>query len=666
MTLSVEAAIAKLTPLMPDRVKRWRRSLALTTGHTHSLIERQILATYFRHLNGNSQRFLLPPPPPSRPEEFALGTVLYDSEAGSFSVSRDDLLHHVAIFGRSGAGKTNVAYLIMSQLIEKHIPFLFLDWKRTARDLLHHYPNKIALFTAGRSIAPLPFDLFMLPPGMEKSTFIHMAVDVIAHSYTLGDGAKNLLTKAASLALDKEDNPSSRAVLDHLNALPVSGRSTGWKTSAVRALESIAFTQGTAATPWTKPEDKLLRMHTILELDAVSSNYKQCLIPLLCLYLFHAHLSGSREQLRFVLFVEEAHHLLHHQRGKQESVMEMLLRQCRELGIGVIILDQHPHLISPAVLGNTSTTIFLNLKDPKDMATAGKLALLPESDRHHLSQLPLGTGVVKLQSGYRRPFLVRFSRYSLDKGSVHDDHVHALSSSSPTLSAPIPPSNRSKSTLAVSRVSDQPLAEHHVQFLRDVILHPYDGVNARYRRLGWSADKGHRVKRALLDKNTLAEESVTINRTRRTLLRVPAHLRQAITNTPQEQRRESLVHEFWKHAYAEQYRSQGYHVTIEAPRHQGRMDILARNSTESVAIEIETGKSDVAQNVHQDLASGATRIIVIATEKKILPHLQQQLIQSGLWPHDQITVVVASLPDAHPRPSPGQSAMTSEHETQQP
>lgn len=660
MTISVEAALSKLAPLMPDRVKRWRRVLALTSGHTHTLIERQVLSTYFRHLNGNS-RFLLPPPPPSRPGEFALGTVLYDSEAGPFALSRQDLLHHVAIFGRSGAGKTNIAYLLMSQLIRSEIPFLFLDWKRTARDLLPQHPGKLALYTVGRSLAPLPFDLFLLPPGMEKATFIQMAVDVIASSYTLGDGAKNLLTKAVSLAMEKAENPSSRSVLDHLNAMPVSGRSSGWKTSAVRAMESIVFTQGVSAQPWDRPEDKLLRMHTILELDAVTANFKQCLIPLLCLYLFHAHLTGPREQLRFVLFVEEAHHLLHHQRGKQESVMEMLLRQCRELGIGVIILDQHPHLISPAVLGNASTTILLNVKDPKDLTTAGKLALLPDAERHHLSQLALGTGVVKRQSGYRSPFLVRFHRYHLEKGAIDDAALQAISTTPVALSSRTPRKKAVSSTLVGSRVSDQALNEQHIILLRDVLHHPHDGVNARYRRLAWSADKGNRTKRSLLERKWLTEEQITINRTRRMLLRVAPHIRSFLTREPTEQRRESLVHEFWKHAYAMHYQSLGYQVVIEAPREQGRVDVLATSNGTSIAIEIETGKSDVVKNVRQDLSAGVDQILIIATEKRVKALLERDLTSAGLWPHDRIQVSVAEMPSSLQESSPAQTSASFEH-----
>lgn len=83
--------------------------------------------------------------------------------------------------------------------------------------------------------------------------------------------------------------------------------------------------------------------------------------------------------------------------------MNMLLRQCRELGIAFIIVDQHPHLISSARLGNTFTTFCLNLKDPSDINRAAGLCLLDENERRYLTLLPVGQGIIKLQDRWRCP-----------------------------------------------------------------------------------------------------------------------------------------------------------------------------------------------------------------------------------------------------------------------
>ena len=75
----------------------------------------------------------------------------------------------------------------------------------------------------------------------------------------------------------------------------------------------------------------------------------------------------------------------------------MLIRQCRELGIGIILTDQHPHLISSAALGNTYTTICLNQKDPTDINKAAGLSLVDDADKKYFSMLNTGEAIVKMQ-----------------------------------------------------------------------------------------------------------------------------------------------------------------------------------------------------------------------------------------------------------------------------
>ena len=132
------------------------------------------------------------------------------------------------------------------------------------------------------------------------------------------------------------------------------------------------------------------------------------LVPLIGLWLYFVQLSDPvREKLRLVIFVEEAHHVLYRsaQRAK-ESLMNTLLRQCREVGIGFVVIDQHPHLVSSAALGNTYTSICLNLKDPADINRAAAMSLVDEEEKHAFSTLPVGHGIVKLQDRWRRSFVM--------------------------------------------------------------------------------------------------------------------------------------------------------------------------------------------------------------------------------------------------------------------
>lgn len=62
----------------------------------------------------------------------------------------------------------------------------------------------------------------------------------------------------------------------------------------------------------------------------------------------------------------------------------------------------------------------------------------------------------------------------------------------------------------------------------------------------------------------------------------------------------------------------------------GRADILATKASESVAVEIETGKSDAVWNVKQDLLAHFRKILVVATDRTALEKVERELARAGL------------------------------------
>lgn len=142
--METEKTLRKLEPLMPEKVERWTRTLLLAQSEVKSMVERQILATACRVLGDFRRRILLSLPPQklsSGPLHF--GKILYEKKKWDFGLTLPELMQNLAIFGRSGAGKTNVSFHLLKQLIDKKVHFLFLDWKRTARHLIPMLGKKI-------------------------------------------------------------------------------------------------------------------------------------------------------------------------------------------------------------------------------------------------------------------------------------------------------------------------------------------------------------------------------------------------------------------------------------------------------------------------------------------------------------------------------------------
>lgn len=640
--MTVDKLLRKLEPLIPREVATWRRALPVLKDETRKLIERQIRARAHRLL-GTNGRLLLPPPPEAKSKgAFNLGTIRYTDRLWPFGLSEGELLQHLAIFGRSGAGKTNLVFHLLEQFALRKVPFLFLDWKRTARHLLPRLKGRTQVFTPGRSLNPFPFNPLLPPPGMERHLYVQQLLDILGSAYTLGDGAKSLLLQAIESAAAASEAATFADVLKALEGQDVHGRAHGWHASAVRALRSLMF-----GDLLTKAEDQrslvrqLLHGNSVVELNGLNENAKAFLIPMLLLWLYQNRLGSSdREQLRLVVVVEEAHHVFYGERLRaQESVMERLLRQCRELGISFIIVDQHPHLISSAVLGNCYATVAMNLKDPRDINRAGSLCLLDDEDKDALSRLPVGQAVVKLQNRWHQPFLIDVPLTPVEKGAVTDDQLRSMAASAASRSGGSRRPGAVPGDVRQVRFSDLAREPDALRLLQDVVDHRHDGVKARYRRLAVSVDRGNRWKRVLLDAGFLETAVANLGRTRRVLLRPSPTARKRLGLAPGV-RHESLLHEFWKHHVAVEYGAQGFEVEIEAarPNGRGRVDVLARKGDETIAIEIETGKSDVVANVKADLAAGFTRVAVYCADAHARSQIESRLVLAGLSVADRISV----------------------------
>jgi hypothetical protein len=649
--MQLDRVLEALDPLIPDRVRQWRHMLDLVDADTRESLEKHIRLTARRMLGEYRKLMLLSLPPQHRSRgEFRLGSVLYDRERWDFGLSRAELLQNMVILGRSGAGKTNTVFCILEQLIEKRIPFLFLDWKRTARHLLPHHRKRLHVYTPGRNLVRFPFNPFVPPPGYELGVYVNHVVDVMADAYTLGDGARSLLHKAISQChTSGQKAPTTSAVLGALESLPAKGRVHQWRISARRALETLQASRIGLESD-VSPQSlltTLLKQNSVIELDALNQSSKKFLIPLICLWIYSLQLASSkREQLQLVIVVEEAHHVLQREaRNAKESVMQMLLRQCREIGIAMIVVDQHPHLLSAAALGNAYTSICLNQKDPADINKAAALSLVDDSRKWYFSELPIGQAIVKLQDRWTKPVLIKIPPVRLRKGSVSDDVLRRLSDPLLADSGSRAPHEPLNGKFRGIQLGDVVLDDDAFALLEDVLNHPLDGVLHRYRRLGMGVSRAHRLKERLIRSGWLETEIVPHLHTRKFVLRLSHTARKYLgISTEMPWSRESIAHAYWKHYYAHLMEQQGFTVVLEAQLGRGRVDVLASRDDRRIAIEIETGKSNAVANVRDCLLAGCERVVVVATTAHAFTTLERQLARASLLIPHRVQLIQAGKP----------------------
>ncbi len=385
--------------------------------------------------------------PPEREDadcgEIHIGSVLYGKKRlYPFTLDRESLLTHIGIFGSSGYGKTNLAYNLIRQFSDCGIPVLVMDFsKRNYRDLLSTgLKEKIKIYTVGRNVSPFRFNPLRPPEGIQLSQWMKEFSAIFDHSYWLLGGGRHIIMRTMDDAYAENPNPRLSDLKKHLMEYGKAGigsRERNWISTAGRPLESLCFKEvgeifecDEGSRPSEFFEEGRI---TIMELDGLSDNDKNFFIEIALQWLRDWLLvSGKREKLRGVIILEEAHHVLNREKANRlgsETVIDLVFREIRELGMGIVYIDQHPSMVSYPAIGNTSTQIYMNLgldtKHSSDIHDASNtLGLDYREQGNYLRRLPVGHGFVLCRMGnFKGPFLTGFELFPIKKGMVSDMDV---------------------------------------------------------------------------------------------------------------------------------------------------------------------------------------------------------------------------------------------------
>ena len=375
-----------------------------------------------------------------------LGNVLYGKkELYPFRIDKNELMTHIGIFGSSGYGKTNISYDIIEQLAEQEIPVIVFDFsKRNYKDMLStHLRDRIDIFTVGRNAAPFKFNPLLPPEGVSLSQWMKEFSSIFDHAYWLLGGGRHIILKALDGVYETKEKPRMLDLKKWINeygATSLPARERNWLATAARPLESLCFKEVGEVfdcSSGVKPSDFFRKGKiTILELEALDTNDKTFFIEIILQWMRDWLLmKNEREKLQGVIILEEAHHVLNREKANKlgtETVVDLIFREIRELGMGIVYIDQHPSLVSYPALGNTSTHIYMNLaldtKSSSDILDASNMLGMDYSEEgDYLRRLPVGNGFVMCRgSEFTKPFLVKFNKADIKKGSVSDKNIREV------------------------------------------------------------------------------------------------------------------------------------------------------------------------------------------------------------------------------------------------
>lgn len=527
----------RLRPILGARMDQIYAAYLAEDADGRDQIEHYLELLAAKHIPqslGQDEAELIPPSQEQAQGEYPLGWVTYSGKnLYQFGLRENEWIQHMAILGRSGAGKTNLGFLILRLLKRNNKPFCLFDWKRNYRDILVLSEfNDVEVYTIGRNIAPLTFNPLIPPVGTDPKSWLKKLNEVIAHAYCLGNGVLFLLQQAVDAVYEEagvydgtvKEWPTFKDVLIEARSMDTRGREAGWLSSALRALSSLCFGgMGELLNSCNnKSIDHILDSNVILELDGLSQADKTFFVQACLLYLHHKKMAENvREHFDRCVLIEEAHHILSGQRTSligAESVMDTVYREIREFGISLVLLDQMPSKLSGFALANSYTTICMSMSNRADINAMAQTLLL-DSSKDVLGTLEVGEAVVKLQGGrIARPFQIVIPEFKIQKGRVTDADIREhMQQVVPDIMDKMTHTNVDPTGTETPGQLDEALPglnKSQIGFLKDVEEHPDSGVAARYERLGMSVRQGQKLVEKLFEEG-LIEQRLEITKTGR-------------------------------------------------------------------------------------------------------------------------------------------------------
>ena len=320
---------------------------------------------------------------------------------------------HLMMMGESGSGKTYALQCLMAELAQLAIPSIVFDYgqgfeTQSLDPVFSRYAKPKEYLLAEEGVSLNPLQIFPNDVHGPKSVATRVS-DIFDAVYQLGAIQRKVLIDAILEAFsgagissgDKaswhKPAPSVIALQEVLEQLSAdkeyanSKNAVGLAARLTTFFMLSSFRTDSAGWSWaTVLGDAEHRVH-ILQFRGLEGKTQRVLVEVLLWHLFFFLKSQGQNSLRLYCVLDEAHHLSFREGGPTD----LLLREARKFGIGIVFASQQPEDFSPAAFANSASKLVFQTADPGLKVSrylAAKCANYdsPEQIHNLISVLPRG------------------------------------------------------------------------------------------------------------------------------------------------------------------------------------------------------------------------------------------------------------------------------------
>ena len=552
-----------------------------------------------------------------------------------FRISESDLVRHMLVIGRTGAGKSNfIKMLLTSIAATTNSVFWIFDQNREYRKIKHIFTNVLVLRV--RDFWDNPFERPSNNIGhLDWLEVVSQIFEIelgfrLASKMLLIDTGKYIYRKRKIL----EGSESYPTCGDFFNVLRESQNSkkTQYQKDSLKPLidrlQYLLSIGNYFQIRKSIPIRDLLNTNIIFEFDGATDEIYTFVMSLLLTKAFYYRMWNPHNYHTHVNIVEEGRVPFSNRRFRnfefKEPVLNKLMAQYRKFGGSFIVLTQEPSSISSTPKANVHTIIAFPLSQGTELRDLQQTMLLSGEQLEYFRSLPIGTGLVMY--GGMKPFLVDIPKFPKISPAMSDMQINEEAE------AFLEKYREKKSSKEEVKINTEPadsssksdtnttgaLDSESMKVIYTLNDNPFLIYTELQSAVEFGASKFKKIATRLADTGYVVFEEIKVSKGRRSKFLVLTDKAYGLVDKPKKPKgKGSFKSKIFSHIIKKALEEDGWKAWIEGktPHGDKLIDVLGyKESIGYVGYEVTNSFDNLIENVEQDFEKSKVSKVVIVTE----------------------------------------------------